>query len=88
MSSSPFNKYVVMIGRVPSQLNEYKNTPKGGILLLASAPGTLFSSRKAANAAIERTLKFAGERGFTWVKTDYNIQRVQEDIVIVNKEEY
>lgn len=87
MSTSPFNKYIVFVNGVPGQLNEYANTPKGGILLISSY-GTLFSTRDEAKRAIKRTLDFAMEKGYDWSRNEYEIYRAQETGVIVNKRKY
>ena len=87
MSTSPFNKYIVMINGIPAQLNEYTNTPKGGILLSAT-PGTLFGSRREASAAIKRSLKFANENNLPWEEKEYRIERVQEGAVVISGWKY
>lgn len=87
MPASPWNKYIVNINGIPGQLNEYRNAPKGGILLIAS-PATLFPNRKAARNAIKRTLEFSAGRGFGWQASDYDIRRLQEDLVCVSKQDY
>lgn len=69
----------IVIGRGGNamMLAHYDDTPRGGVLLFGRH-GHLFASRGTAQRAVERTVRYARERGLTWERGDYSIQRVRE----------
>ena len=78
------NYYIVMTGGSVLQLNQYEDTPRGGILLIANY-GTLFSNLPAANAAINRSVRYAKTKGVHWVPSQYRIARVVLDRVTLRR---
>jgi hypothetical protein len=56
----------------PYELSSYHDTPDNGILLLGDH-ATIFSNRKAARAAITRTLRFSRKQDYGWQKYEYEI---------------
>lgn len=74
--------YVVVCDGMLMRIHlDHTDVPAGGVLVFG-ATGTIFRTRGRARRAINRTVKYAEERGLQWAildSTKRHVERVQEE---------
>lgn len=57
--------YIVCDDKGPLTLGHYRDTPRDGVLMVGKKIEA-FKTRRQANAAIQRTKRYASSHGFQW----------------------
>lgn len=69
--------YVVVCGTLTTWCESRKFNQEARGVLYAGGAVTMFASRRQAQAAIDRTLKYAALKGYDW-RDNYGIRRVEQ----------
>ena len=71
--------YIVLVCGRPGVLHDYGDCPRGGVLTsgCVRTGAQLFATRKRANTAVMRSIRYARENNLMWRDSDYYVVSVR-----------